>query len=312
MELALYNALLTGMSHNGKAFTYTNQLASSDTDPSKREEWFDCACCPPNIARFLGYFGGYIHHSKQTVDKAIEIDVLLYTQSTTNFALDGGGKVDLQQETGYPSNGLVRFKLDKPAGVHVTIKLRIPAWAEGWTVRLFNQTTIHTNNQAYISQLTPSPSSTALTAGFLALPPDYTNTNITFTLHLPMSPRLLMPHPYTNQRTITIARGPLVYCAEDVDNNWVDDHFKSVCFERDAKLEEYERDDVLDGETIVGIRAIQAGTVVHMEEDFNPVLGVQQRNEEGRREQKTIEFIPYYARANRGGKGMMRVGFRMM
>lgn len=39
MELALYNAVLTAMSHEGTKFTYVNQLASSDEDPSKREAW---------------------------------------------------------------------------------------------------------------------------------------------------------------------------------------------------------------------------------------------------------------------------------
>jgi hypothetical protein len=39
LELALYNAALTGMSLDGKRFTYVNQLASSPSDPSQREEW---------------------------------------------------------------------------------------------------------------------------------------------------------------------------------------------------------------------------------------------------------------------------------
>ncbi|KAJ6088297.1 Six-hairpin glycosidase [Penicillium sp. IBT 16267x] len=43
MELCLYNAVLTGMSLDGKAFTYVNQLASSDQDTSQRHEWFDVA-----------------------------------------------------------------------------------------------------------------------------------------------------------------------------------------------------------------------------------------------------------------------------
>ena len=42
MELSLYNTVLTSMSYDGKRFTYVNQLASSDTDLSQREEWFTC------------------------------------------------------------------------------------------------------------------------------------------------------------------------------------------------------------------------------------------------------------------------------
>lgn len=46
MELCLYNAMLSGMGSDGTSFTYTNHLASSEADLSKREEWFECACCP--------------------------------------------------------------------------------------------------------------------------------------------------------------------------------------------------------------------------------------------------------------------------
>lgn len=46
MELCLYNAVLTAMSTDGKKFTYVNQLASSDKDHSKRDDWFTVACCP--------------------------------------------------------------------------------------------------------------------------------------------------------------------------------------------------------------------------------------------------------------------------
>ncbi|PVH68234.1 glycoside hydrolase family 127 protein [Cadophora sp. DSE1049] len=54
MESCLYNSVMTSMSLDGKEFTYVNQLASSGQDKSAREEWFDCACCPPNLTRLFG------------------------------------------------------------------------------------------------------------------------------------------------------------------------------------------------------------------------------------------------------------------
>ena len=60
MELCFYNSVSTGMSSDGRQFTYVNQLASSDTDLSQRAKWFTCACCPPNVTRLLGYIGGYL------------------------------------------------------------------------------------------------------------------------------------------------------------------------------------------------------------------------------------------------------------
>ena len=51
MERALYNGAISGVSLDGRRFFYVNPLASHG-DVARRE-WFDCACCPPNIARLL-------------------------------------------------------------------------------------------------------------------------------------------------------------------------------------------------------------------------------------------------------------------
>ncbi|MEM2374166.1 MAG: glycoside hydrolase family 127 protein, partial [Thermoproteota archaeon] len=49
MELTLYNAILAGISLDGKEYFYVNPLA--DRGKHRRQAWFECACCPPNIAR---------------------------------------------------------------------------------------------------------------------------------------------------------------------------------------------------------------------------------------------------------------------
>jgi hypothetical protein len=41
-----------------------------------------------------------------------------------------------------------------------------------------------------------------------------------------MLPRLIKPHPYTNQWVVSVARGPVIYSVEDVDHPWVKDYFK--------------------------------------------------------------------------------------
>jgi DUF1680 family protein len=86
MELSFYNAVLTGMSTrsiSGKQFTYVNQLASTDTDLSKRAERFTCACCPPNVARTLGYIGGYLwSHRADEKSRSVQINVHLYSSAT--------------------------------------------------------------------------------------------------------------------------------------------------------------------------------------------------------------------------------------
>ena len=136
MELALYNAVLTAMSYEGTKFTYVNQLASSDEDPSKREAWFTCACCPPNVMRVLGCIGGYIWTNRLAQQGETQIDVHLFINSVLTFEAEGGEKVELEQKSAYPWSGDVTFKL-RTSSKRVVLNVRIPAWAEDWSVSAF-------------------------------------------------------------------------------------------------------------------------------------------------------------------------------
>lgn len=134
MELCFYNAVMTGMSTSGKQFTYVNQLASSESDLSKRAEWFTCACCPPNVTRLLGYIGGYLWSSKTNAETtSVEVNVHLYSSAQLTVTV-GDKVVKLQQSSNWPWEGKIAFSLDNPSEVTTTIKLRIPGWAEKWEV----------------------------------------------------------------------------------------------------------------------------------------------------------------------------------
>jgi DUF1680 family protein len=132
MELCLYNSMLTSMSHDGTKFTYVNQLASSDQDPSKREEWFTCACCPPNVLRLLGQIGGYIY--TQTVQLPSQVNVHLYIPSSYNFEVDGQPGV-LTQKSNWPWDGKVEFQVETKSQ-DVGLALRIPGCTDSWKVRI--------------------------------------------------------------------------------------------------------------------------------------------------------------------------------
>jgi DUF1680 family protein len=129
MELCFYNAVMTGMSVDGKRFTYINQLASSDKDLSKRAEWFTCACCPPNVTRLLGYIGGYLWSSKIDEEKKeVSIHVHMYSSATLRIQV-GNSTVELGQKTNWPWDGNVGFILKNPLNVATVARLRIPGWA---------------------------------------------------------------------------------------------------------------------------------------------------------------------------------------
>lgn len=206
MELCLYNAVLTAMSHDGKAFTYINQLASSDTDLSQREDWFTVACCPPNMLRILGCIGGYVWTRNISKDlQSATVTVNLYIPSTLKFKIEDQ-EVRISQQTEWPWQGDVQFTVDCDFD-HVGVQLRIPGWATSY-------------------QIHPPCPNAVLERGYLTLPADFVKNNRTFSLSIPMVSRWIAPHPYTGQNTLSLARGPIIYCVEDYDNPWVVDHFK--------------------------------------------------------------------------------------
>ena len=72
MERCLYNGIISGLSLDGEGYFYVNPLEVDpricDANPSmhsvkyRRQPWYGCACCPPNIARTLSSLGDFMYH----------------------------------------------------------------------------------------------------------------------------------------------------------------------------------------------------------------------------------------------------------
>ncbi|KAF4995631.1 hypothetical protein FGRMN_5023 [Fusarium graminum] len=293
MELCLYNNVMTSMSLDGKAFTYVNQLGSSESDKSVREEWFWCACCPPNVTRLYGSLGGYLWDFENTSEEGAFINVHLYTKASLKFDVSGA-KVALEQESDWPWDGLVKFRLTAPESLKTTIRLRIPGWSQN----------------KYLLNPKPSEGSTHLQKGYLTLDPSYLAENPKFSLTIGnFRPRYIAPHPYTNQRTLTLARGPLVYCMEDVDNSWEDNHFKDVGLKAVTPVKE-EKKSVGEEEYVALKTSCWRRSLVEAEGGAAPGFTVDGVMDAGT--EKEAVFVPYYLRANRGGNGHMRVGLNRL
>jgi DUF1680 family protein len=149
--------------------------------------------------------------------------------------------------------------------------------------------------------------SAVLDKGYLTLSPDWLKVHPKFELDIPLKARFVAPHPYTNQDIVALARGPLIYCAEDFDNPWVDDHFKSLLLDPSGEITEKVISDSELGESCIALTAHNATSFLGVEESLGPHVSL------SKAPLKTVErlnFIPYYLRDNRGGKGHMRVGIR--
>ncbi|MFH2069531.1 MAG: beta-L-arabinofuranosidase domain-containing protein [Candidatus Omnitrophota bacterium] len=197
MERALYNGILSGVSLDGEKFFYVNPLASSGNH--HRQGWFDCACCPPNLARLLASLGQYIYSRNEN-----GLAVHLYIGGTVRFQVNNQ-PITLKQETDYPWDGRIRFSLKTEKPITFCLSLRIPGWCQESRLKINGQ---------------PLNISSKPAKGYIRLKRPW-KTNDRLELDLAMPVEQLRAHPDVRQDAgcVALQRGPLVYCLEEVDHN---------------------------------------------------------------------------------------------
>ncbi|MCL1910074.1 MAG: glycoside hydrolase family 127 protein [Kiritimatiellaeota bacterium] len=195
IELALYNAIMSGVSLDGVKFFYDNPLASAGKHT--RQPWFGCSCCPTNVGRLLAALPQYI------ADKSDDgIWIHQYMTSRVEAEIDGA-TVFIFQKTEYPRASEIDFIVTPTAPVKFTLRLRVPAWA--------NNQTLSINNK-------PAPCEPD-TAGYISITREWVSGD-TVKLTLPLTPRYVHARPevgYDAGRAV-LMRGPVVYCVEEADN----------------------------------------------------------------------------------------------
>jgi DUF1680 family protein len=194
MERELYNGTISGVSLDGTKFFYENPLASRGAH--HRQGWFDCACCPPNIARMIASVGEYFYSTS-----ADGIWTHLYASGEATIPLQGQS-ITLRQTTDYPWDGAVRIELQLDQPATFTLHVRIPGWCERHSVAVNGKRVVAKPEQ-----------------GYLAITRAWQNGDmVTLTMDMPV--RLIAAHPQVRQMVgrVAIQRGPVVYCLEEVDN----------------------------------------------------------------------------------------------
>lgn len=107
-EDTLYNGLLSGIALDGRTFTYTNALDTSDS----RYPWHVCPCCVGNIPRALLALPAWTYTVGDT-----SLHVNLFVGGRASVPRVAGTRIDVVQQTDYPRSGRVRIVLrpDRPA-----------------------------------------------------------------------------------------------------------------------------------------------------------------------------------------------------
>ncbi|WP_135365525.1 glycoside hydrolase family 127 protein [Halosimplex halophilum] len=271
VERTLYNGFLAGVGMDGEEFFYVNPLAS-DGD-HHRSGWFTCACCPPNAARLFASLGQYVYSTAGG-----ELYVTQYVGSHLSTTVDGTA-VELDQESALPWDGAVTLDIEADGTVPVT--LRIPEWAGEATVTVDGEKVDHDGS------------------GFVRLERDWDGERVELTLE--QEAEFVAAHPAVEADAgrLAVERGPLVYCAEAVDNERPLHHY---AVDETGAIEASHDADRLGGVTVLEADATVPDLDGWDGELYRPVG-------ETDREKTGLELVPYYAWDNRA-PGAMAVWHR--
>ena len=202
MERALYNNVLSGISADGTHYFYVNPLMvkpdvahfrSDHMDvETQRVKWFGCACCPPNVIRTLTGLGGYIY--TRDGDRVYQH---LYIGNEASFDI-AGGAATLSCTAGMPWKGeaAITVRAEKP----FELALRKPGYAKHFAVTLNGR-----------------EAACEMARGYAVLTvKDGDRIEVRFD----MEPVVYCANPRVTEDCgkAAIVRGPLVYCAEEIDN----------------------------------------------------------------------------------------------
>jgi len=214
LERSIYNGVLSGVSLEGDKFFYPNPLASDGKNKNHaRSPWFKVACCPANIARFMPSLSGYIY--AHSVD---DLYINLFIAGKAEIQMQRGA-LKVSQTTDYPWNGKVTIEIEPDTERYFSILIRIPGWAQNNPVpsdlyrymkKSHAEVEIFVNGQSI--EVVPQK-------GYVRINRRWKKGDA-ITLDLPIPVRRVLSHEKVedNVSRVALERGPIVYCAEWIDN----------------------------------------------------------------------------------------------
>ena len=263
-ERAMYNGSLAGISIGGDEFFYENPLTvdlkNHQKNPSTKEQErypitqrlkvFSCSCCPPNILRFIGSIADFLYTEEAET---------LFVHHFMNGATSREGRT-VRQITAYPADGKVKIEVSG----YRTIAVRVPGWCTD-----FSASAEYRIKDGYA----------------------YFENEAVLDLDFYMTPRFAVSSPdvHENAGRAVLTYGPLVYCAEGVDNEG-DLFAYSVDVKSEIKAA-FDRFFGLPVFTADGYVRVDGGLLYA---DVDTVSY----------EKKPMRFIPYFGMENRGETDM--------
>ncbi len=311
IERELYNGVISGMASDGKSFFYVNPL---EADPvackedsrkshvkSRRQKWFGCACCPPNIARLISSLPSYcvtsaedtlyFHIYMGTDFKSSLNNIPVNVNIISNMPWDGNVDIEISSDSASPFNGTLAFRLpwwctsSTKSYIQVNKDIICKKTSDSWEKENLIGKNTDTDN-------------IIIKNGYLYIHINPTN-KISIKLFLDMQPEYYQSNDKVieNAGKVALMRGPVVYCLEEEDNGAA---LHQLITDTHAPLS-YSKIPSLDANAVIldtdGVRENSTSEKLYSTASLSAL------------KHQKLRFIPYYLWANRS-EGQMRVWIR--
>ena len=290
-EVALYNNVLAGVNLEGNKFFYVNVLEADGKKPfnhgtAGRAPWFGTACCPSNMARLIPQISGMTYSYSED-----DIYTAFYAGNSTVVPL-AAGDVKLKQTTDYPFDGKITIEVEPAAaGQEFTLWLRIPTWCGEQFVPGELYSYADGNTSKVVAKVNGKRVRTEVVDGYMPVQRAWAaGDKVELTLPMPVRYSVADERVEADINKVCITRGPLVYCAEQPDNEFVASTYILDKIGEQGKVATF-NEGIMSG---INNITLKSQTVDIAEGTTSPA---------------TLKLIPYYAWNNRGDNMNMNVWF---
>lgn len=219
LEKTLYNGLISGIGLDGKSFFYTNAMQIRNSFTHKDQErgrvsWFPCSCCPTNVTRLIPSVPGYIYAKRGN-----DVYVNLFIAGNTSFELANKNMLKIQQINNYPWDGNLTIQVDPQKPADFSLFVRIPGWVRGEASPGNLYQFAGSNNKGVVIMVNGKETPYELQKGFAVIKRKWSkNDKVTVELAMQVERVKADTSVKEDAGKIALQRGPIVYCAEGLDN----------------------------------------------------------------------------------------------
>ena len=212
LEWQLYNAVIVGLSQDGKSYFYRNPLEV--TQNLERQEWYKTACCPSNISRTLAHLSKYIYSFNKD---NLWIHQYFGNESKFQLSEEPNSEIEIKMESELPWNGKIKLFIKCKKEFKFFLNIRIPSWTSNPEI-IVND--VKLTDIDFKQKYTETASDLSVfNSYYISLQEKWKEEN-EINIYFPMTIRTHHSHRKIreNRNKLAYSKGPIVYCFECHDN----------------------------------------------------------------------------------------------